>query len=117
MMATGLQTITGSLMLLIVAGFSGEFARLEIAKISNASLVAYFYLMMPGSLAFFAYIWLLKVSTPARAATHAYVNPIVAVILGWIIAGEAITPRILLSAAVIVASVTLITMYETKRQP
>lgn len=110
-MATALQTITGSVMLLIVAAFTGEFTRFEVARVSRASWIAYFYLMTLGSLAYMAYIWLLKVSTPARAATHAYVNPIVAVILGWLIAGEIITPRILLSAAVIVASVTVITIY------
>lgn len=110
-MATALQTITGSLMVLIVAAFTGEFTRFELEKVSRVSWIAYFYLMILGSLAYMAYIWVLNVSTPARAATHAYVNPIVAVFLGWLIAGEVITPRILLSAAVIVASVTLITLY------
>jgi drug/metabolite transporter (DMT)-like permease len=110
-MATALQTITGSIMLLIVAAFTGEFARFELTQVSPPSWIAYFYLMIFGSLAYMAYIWVLKVSTPARAATHAYVNPIVAVLLGWLIAGEVITSRILLSAAIIVASVTLITIY------
>lgn len=114
-MATAMQTITGSAMLLVVAAFFGEFAQFNFGRVSQASWIAYFYLMTFGSLAYTAYIWLLKVSTPARAATHAYVNPIVAVLLGWLIAGEVITPRILLSAAIIVASVTLITVYNPNK--
>jgi drug/metabolite transporter (DMT)-like permease len=63
-----------------------------------------------GSLVgFTAYIWLLGVSTPARVSTYAYVNPVVAVFLGWAMAGEAVTARVLIAAAVIVAAVAVIT--------
>ena len=65
-------------------------------------------------MAFTAYIWLLKNVSAARVATYAFVNPIVAVLLGWLFAGEALTPRTLISSAVIIAAVVLIT---SARQP
>ncbi len=67
--------------------------------------------MVFGSIvAFTSYVWLLRVSTPARVSTYAYVNPIVAVLLGWAFAGEALTPRMMVAAAVIVSGVALITL-------
>jgi drug/metabolite transporter (DMT)-like permease len=60
--------------------------------------------------AFTAYVWLLRESTPARVSTYAYVNPVVAVALGAALAGEALTPRMLVAAAVIVGGVALITL-------
>jgi len=68
------------------------------------------YLIFFGSLvAFSAYVWLLRVSTPARVSTYAFVNPVVAVVLGYVLAGEPLTPRTMVAAAVIVAAVVLIT--------
>ncbi|HYW07894.1 MAG TPA: EamA family transporter, partial [Longimicrobium sp.] len=68
------------------------------------------YLTVFGSLvAFTAYTWLLGVVSPARASTYAYVNPLVAVMLGWALANEALTARVAVSAVVIVAAVALIT--------
>jgi drug/metabolite transporter (DMT)-like permease len=68
-------------------------------------------LIVLGSIvAFSAYIWLLRVSTPSRVSTYAYVNPVVAVFLGWALAGEALTVRMLVAATVIVSGVALITL-------
>jgi drug/metabolite transporter (DMT)-like permease len=68
------------------------------------------YLIFFGALiGFTAYIWLLRVSTPAHVSTYAYVNPVVAILLGWAFASEPLTPRTLLAAAVIVAAVVIIT--------
>jgi drug/metabolite transporter (DMT)-like permease len=79
---------------------------------SWVSLAALGYLIVFGSLiAFTAYGWLLRNVTPASATTYAYVNPVVAVILGWLIASEPITTRTLIAGAVIVSSVVLITTY------
>jgi len=79
--------------------------------VSLRSLLGFLYLIVFGSiLAFSAYIWLLQVSTPARVSTYAYVNPVVAVLLGWAFANEALTPRMLVAAAVIVSGVALITL-------
>jgi drug/metabolite transporter (DMT)-like permease len=96
---------------LVAAGFlHGEAATLDLAAASARSLGALAYLVVFGSLiGFTAYIWLLRVSTPALVSTYAYVNPVVAVLLGWAFAGEPVTPRTLLAAGVIVGAVVLIT--------
>jgi drug/metabolite transporter (DMT)-like permease len=73
------------------------------------SIVATIYLFLFGSIVgFSAYLWLLRVATVSRVSTYAYVNPIVAVVLGWALAGEALTPRVLAAAAIIVVAVALI---------
>ena len=77
---------------------------------SLRSALGLLYLIVLGSIvAFSAYIWLLRVSTPSRVSTYAYVNPVVAVFLGWALAGEALTARMLVAATVIVSGVALIT--------
>ncbi len=102
-----------------IAGLArGEPSQLQLAAISLRSLMAFAYLIVFGSLvAFSAYMWLLKVSTPARVSTYAYVNPVVAVLLGWALAGEPLTARIGLSALVIVGAVALIIRYDTAAKP
>ena len=80
------------------------------------SLSALGYLVVFGSLiGFTAYVWLLKVSTPARVSTYAFVNPVVAVFLGWMLAGEELSLRVLVAAAVIIVAVMLITLNQTTR--
>jgi drug/metabolite transporter (DMT)-like permease len=109
LVATGAQMLAGSLVLALMAGVRGEYAGLRIEAISANSLVAFAYLAIVGSLiAFTAYVWLLRVAPLPLIATYAYVNPIVAVILGAIVLGEPITPRTLLAGAVIVFAVALI---------
>jgi drug/metabolite transporter (DMT)-like permease len=77
--------------------------------VSTKSILATLYLATFGSIvAFSAYLFLLKNATPARVATYAYVNPVVAVLLGWLFAGEPLLRRTVLAALVIVASVALI---------
>jgi drug/metabolite transporter (DMT)-like permease len=74
-------------------------------------LLAFFYLIVFGAIVgYSAYIWLLRVTTPARVSTYAYVNPVVAVVLGWALAGEELTARMGVAALVIVAGVALITL-------
>ena len=74
--------------------------------------------MVAGSLlGYSAYVWLLRVTPPALASTYAFVNPVVAVFLGWLLAGEAITPRIVLASMVIVGGVALITLVRARRRP
>ena len=109
-MGSGMQMLAGGALLLLAGLVTGEFARLDLKHASWLSIGALLYLIVFGSLVVFtAYSWLLRNVSPARAATYAYVNPVVAVLLGWIIAGERITPRMLVGAAVIVSSVVLIT--------
>jgi drug/metabolite transporter (DMT)-like permease len=109
LMATAMEMIAGGTLLWLVGLAFGEGARLELSAVSLRSLLSLVYLIVFGSLlGFSAYIWILKVSTPARVSTYAYVNPIVAVSLGALFAGESITARVALAALVIVSAVALI---------
>jgi drug/metabolite transporter (DMT)-like permease len=111
-----MEMLAGGVLLLAAGLVTGEGARLELSQVSPRSVLALGYLIVFGSLmAFSAYIWLLRVSTPARASTYAYVNPVVAVFLGWALGGEPLTLRTLLAAAVIVAAVVIIT-YQAHRE-
>ena len=109
-LASGMQMISGGSMLLLAGTLRGEWAGFHPAAVSMTSWLALLYLLVFGSLiGFTAYSWLMKNAPPARVATYAYVNPVVAVILGWALAGEALTSQMLIGAAVIVGSVVLIT--------
>lgn len=116
--AAALQMILGSFALAAVAALHGDFARFDLAAVTPASAWAFAYLTVFGSLvAFSTFVWLLKVSTPARVATHAYVNPVVALFLGWAILGESITPRMLVASALIIVAVVLITTQRNRPAP
>jgi len=111
-MASGMQMLAGGGWLFILALVTGDVKRLNLEHASWTSIGAFAYLTIFGSLVVFtAYSWLLKNVTPARAATYAYVNPVVAVLLGWSIAAEPLTSKMILAAAIIVGSVVLITIY------
>jgi drug/metabolite transporter (DMT)-like permease len=115
--ATALQMLAGGALLGCASGAAGEWARFSPALVSGRSLAAVAYLVVFGSLlAFTAYVWLLRAASPALVSTYAFVNPIVAVFLGWLLASEEVGPRTLLAAAVIVAAVVLITLGETRRR-
>ncbi|MBI3406268.1 MAG: EamA family transporter [Acidobacteria bacterium] len=108
-LSTAMQMITGGVIMLAVGTLSGEWSRLDFARISFRSVAAMLYLIVfAGLLTFTAFIWLLRVTSPAIVATHSYVNPVIAIFLGWAIAGEPVTPRTILASAIIVASVLLI---------
>lgn len=104
------QMIVAGVILVALAALSGELTGFSFAQVSATSATAYLYLAIFGSLiSFSAYFWLLRHTTPDRLATISYVNPLVAVILGWALAGEALSPRTLIAAAVIILAVGLIT--------
>jgi drug/metabolite transporter (DMT)-like permease len=104
-----MEMLAGGLLLWLAGLASGEGAQLHLAAITLKSLLALGYLVVFGSLlGFSSYVWLLKVTTPARASTYAFVNPVIAVLLGWAFAGETITPRIAVAGGIIVAAVCLI---------
>ncbi len=108
-MATSATLLTGGTLVATVALAAGELSRFDPAAVSTKSIVATLYLFVFGSLVgFSAYLWLLRVSTASRVSTYAYVNPIVAVFLGWALAGEELTPRVFVAAAVIVGAVAVI---------
>jgi drug/metabolite transporter (DMT)-like permease len=110
-MSTGLQMIGGSVALLLLGIIRGEIAQVHLRQITPASWAGWIYLVTFGSLVgFTAYIYLLQTVSPAKASTYAYVNPLVAVLLGWAIAGESVTLRSLGAAAIILAGVAMITV-------
>jgi drug/metabolite transporter (DMT)-like permease len=105
----GMQMLAGGLLLLVVGLLLGE--RLHPAHVTLHSWVALLYLIVFGSIiAFGAYTWLMRVSTAAKVSTHAYVNPLVAVFLGWMLAGERVTPIMLAGTVVVIASVVMVTV-------
>ncbi|HMB67373.1 MAG TPA: EamA family transporter, partial [Candidatus Bathyarchaeia archaeon] len=86
------------------------------SNVSFLSLVSFLYLIVFGSLiAFSSYVWLLTKTTTARASTYAYVNPVVAVFLGYFLAGEQLTLRTLLASSMIVIAVVVITTYKSRQ--
>jgi drug/metabolite transporter (DMT)-like permease len=106
-----MEMLAGGVMLVVAAALSGQMADFSPSAVSSRSVLALVYLITGGSLlGFTAYIWLLTVTTPARVATYAYVNPVVAVILGWAFAGEPITSRIVLASFIIAIAVALVTV-------
>ena len=108
-LASGMQMFVGGALLTLAGTLSGEWTRFDLSRASVVSTGAFLYLVVFGSIiAFTAYSWLLHKVSPARVSTYAYVNPAVAVLLGWALAGEVVTVRTLIAAAVIVLSVTLI---------
>lgn len=114
-LAASLQMLGGGAMLAIVALLHGDFAQFNLAAITPRAWGAFAYLVSIGSLVGFStFVWLMKHSTPARVATYAYVNPVVAVFLGWLILGEPITPRTIVASAIIIAAVAIITTQKTK---
>jgi drug/metabolite transporter (DMT)-like permease len=116
-LSTGMSMLAGGVALTVMSLATGEAARLDLAGISTRSTLALVYLIVFGSLVgFSAYLWLMKATTPSRASTYAYVNPVVAVFLGWLLAGEPLTPRTLIAAAVIVGAVAIIVARQEKRR-
>jgi len=110
MQATGMEMLCGGAALLLIGTLAGQWGDLDFDTVSARSLVALVYLSVAGSLVgFSSFIWLLHHTTPARATSYAYVNPVVAVLLGWLLADEPLTPRTVVAAAIIIGSVVLVT--------
>lgn len=115
MLASSLQMLGGGFTLAVAALFHGDFGQFDLARISPRAWGAFAYLIGIGSLVGFStFVWLMKHSAPARVATYAYVNPIVAVFLGWLILGEPIGPRTFVASVIIVAAVAIITTQKSK---
>lgn len=113
--SSALTMLAAGVFFVVAAVGTGEHRVFEMAAVSGRSVTGLLYLSIFGSvIAYSAYIWLLQVQSPARVATYAYVNPIIAVLLGWGFASEPISVRTLVAAAVILAAVVLIT---TSPQP
>jgi len=114
-LGTAMEMLAGGVLLLIAGVVSGEWRELNPAQISLSSALALGYLIIFGSfVAFTAFNWLLRTVAPARVATYAYANPVVAVFLGWVIAGETLTLRTLLSTVIIVTAVAIIIAFRAR---
>jgi drug/metabolite transporter (DMT)-like permease len=119
LLLAGQQMICGGALLTLVGLLMGEHHRFDAGRISLLSIGAFAYLVIIGALVgYTAYIFLLRNCDPAKVATYAYVNPIVAVLLGALFAGETLTARTVLAAGLIIGSVALvITVQQTKLKP
>jgi drug/metabolite transporter (DMT)-like permease len=114
LLTTGMNMLTGGAVLTGVGTAMGQWGQVHPAAITLKSALALLYLIVFGAIVgFTAYLWILHQSSLATASTYAYVNPAVAVFLGWALAGEAITARVVIAAAVIVSSVLIITTART----
>jgi drug/metabolite transporter (DMT)-like permease len=108
-LAAAMQMLAGGALLLLLGLLSGEGRPFHFRDVASRSLLGLVYLIVAGSLlGFTAYIWLLRTVPTARVSTYAFVNPAVAVFLGWALGGEALTYRELLASATIIAGVALI---------
>lgn len=117
-LGSGMQMLAGGIVLAIVGVSSGELGRLDVGTVTTRSILSIVYLIVFGSIVgFTAYSWLLRVCTPAAVATYAYVNPMVAMLLGWLIAGEEFGPRMIVSAAIILSGVALINRASARPAP
>jgi len=117
-LGNGMQMLAGGAGLLLAGLIRGEVGTVNVDAISMASVLAVLYLLVFGSLvAFSAYIWLLQNTTPAVASTYAYVNPLVALFLGWAFAAEPLSSRTVLAALVILTSVMIITTRRSRGGP
>jgi len=109
-MSSGAQMLTGGLMLALLGTASGEFRDLHLEKISSAAWWALTYLVLAGSIvAFTAYTWLIHHESPTKVGTYAYVNPVVAVILGYFAVGEPLGLRTIIGTLCVLFSVVVIT--------
>jgi len=115
-LASALQMLGGSGALFLGALAHGDLTALHTSAISRGSFWAFVYLALIGSLVGFStFVWLMKYSTPARVSTYAYVNPVVAVFLGWLILKEPITARTVLAAVIIITAVVIITTQKSRK--
>jgi len=111
----GIQMICGGALLLLVSISTGEAGRVDLGRVTAESFLAWLYIVVFGAIiAFTAYIWLTRVISPALLGTYAFVNPVVAVLLGWAIAGEQLDSRTISGAAVIVVAVVLLVVFTNR---
>ena len=114
-LSTAVQMLCGGAMLLLFGLLTGEAGDVAFEEFSAASMFALLYLVLVGSLlAFTAYVWVLQHAPISKVATYAYVNPVIAIFLGWLVLSEEITPFVIAGAAVIVSSVAFIINKESQ---
>jgi drug/metabolite transporter (DMT)-like permease len=115
-MSSGTQMFAGGLMLTVAAGAFGEFRNFNPGAVSRGVWFALLYLIVAGSIiAFTAYVWLLHHESPTKVGTYAYVNPVVAVLVGYFLGGETLGPRTILGTLCVLVSVIVITITPARK--
>ncbi len=115
-MSSGAQMLMGGILLTVISATSGEWRGFHLRDVSGSAWLALAYLIFAGSIvAFTAYVWLLHHESPTRVGTYAYVNPVVAVVLGYFLGGEPLGMRTILGSFFIIASVVTITSTPAKK--
>lgn len=112
---SGMQMMIGGIISLIISYYLGEFTHFQFTKVEPKAYFSFLYLVSFGSiLAFLVFGWLSKVTEPTLVATYTYINPLVAMLLGWLFGGERLHPLMLLAGGVIITAVILITSAKNK---
>ena len=115
-MSSGAQMLAGGVLLTLTAGLSGEFRGFHVQAVSIKAWLALGYLIVAGSIiAYTAFVWLIHHESPTKVGTYAYVNPVVAVVIGYFLGGEAIGPRTIIGTALVLVSVVVITTVPAKK--
>ena len=115
-MSSGAQMLAGGILLAVAAALFGEFRGFHPHTVSRGAWFALVYLIVAGSIVgFTAYVWLLHHESPTKVGTYAYVNPVVAVIIGYFLGGEAVGPRTLLGTLLVLVSVVVITTTRARK--
>jgi drug/metabolite transporter (DMT)-like permease len=115
-MSSGAQMLAGGVFLALTAGALGEFRNFHPASVSRAVWLSLVYLIVAGSIiGFTAYVWLIHHESPTKVGTYAYVNPLVAVLVGYFLGGEALGPRTILGTLLVLVSVIVITTTPAKK--
>jgi drug/metabolite transporter (DMT)-like permease len=116
-MSSGAQMLAGGVLLLVAAGLLGEFRHFRPYAVSSDAWFSLLYLIVAGSIVgFTAYVWLLHHESPTKVGTYAYVNPVVAVLIGYFFGGEALGPRTILGTLCVLMSVIVITTTPTRKR-
>lgn len=117
LLLSALSLLAGSVMLITVGTLAGEGRHFALSQVTSRSWLAFGYLILLGSVvAFTCYNWLLEHFSPTLVATHTYVNPVIAVLLGWLYGGETITLRVAMAAVMVVGAVVLVDRGTNKLQ-
>ena len=115
-MSSGAQMLAGGILLALTAALLGEFRGFHIAAVSRGTWYALAYLIVAGSIVgFTAYVWLIHHESPTKVGTYAYVNPVVAVIVGYFLGGETVGPRTLVGTLLVLVSVIVITTTRARK--